>query len=100
LPGQEAGEDRRVYRAGRRRFFRGRITPLRVVLYLLAAIVGWLLLSLVLFIISAGQEQSIPADAQAALHSGPNMLTSTDTVLIIGTDQRPKGSKEPGAFAG
>ena len=28
------------------------------------------------------------------------MLTSTDTVLVIGTDQRPKGSKEPGAFAG
>jgi LCP family protein required for cell wall assembly len=25
------------------------------------------------------------------------MLTGTDTVLIIGTDQRPKGSKEPGA---
>jgi LCP family protein required for cell wall assembly len=28
------------------------------------------------------------------------MLTGTDTVLVIGTDQRPKGSKEPGAFAG
>jgi LCP family protein required for cell wall assembly len=28
------------------------------------------------------------------------MLTSTDTVLILGTDQRPPGSKEPGAFAG
>ncbi len=25
------------------------------------------------------------------------MLTSTDTILVIGTDQRPKGSKEPGA---
>ena len=25
------------------------------------------------------------------------MLTSTDTVLVLGTDQRPKGSKEPGA---
>ena len=25
------------------------------------------------------------------------MLTSTNTVLILGTDQRPKGSKEPGA---
>ncbi len=25
------------------------------------------------------------------------MLTSANTVLIIGTDQRPKGSKEPGA---
>jgi LCP family protein required for cell wall assembly len=65
-----------------------------------AAIVAWLLLSLVLFMVSAGQEQSIPANAQAALHSGPNMITSTDTVLIIGTDQRPKGSKEPGAFGG
>ena len=28
------------------------------------------------------------------------MLTDTNTVLVIGTDQRPKGSKEPGAFAG
>jgi LCP family protein required for cell wall assembly len=25
------------------------------------------------------------------------MLTGTDTVLVLGTDQRPKGSKEPGA---
>ena len=25
------------------------------------------------------------------------MLTSTDTILVIGTDQRPAGSKEPGA---
>ena len=25
------------------------------------------------------------------------MITGTDTVLVIGTDQRPKGSKEPGA---
>jgi LCP family protein required for cell wall assembly len=28
------------------------------------------------------------------------MLTSANTVLVIGTDQRPKGSKEPGAFSG
>ena len=25
------------------------------------------------------------------------MITGTDTVLVLGTDQRPKGSKEPGA---
>jgi LCP family protein required for cell wall assembly len=62
--------------------------------------VGWLLLSLVLFIISAQVGSgSLPKSGQAALASGPNMLTSTDTVLVIGTDQRPKGSKEPGAFA-
>ena len=62
------------------------------------AIVAWLLLSLVLFIISAQIEQgNLPDSAKRALASGGNMLTSTDTVLIIGTDQRPKGSKEPGA---
>ena len=62
------------------------------------AVVAWLLLSLVLFLVSAQVEQSkLPASAKAALSSGPNMLTSTSTVLIVGTDQRPKGSKEPGA---
>ncbi len=66
--------------------------------YLALAIVGWLLLSLVLFIVSAQiQSGTLPSSAQAALTSGPNMLTSTDTVLVLGTDQRPKGSKEPGA---
>ncbi len=70
----------------------------RVLKWLAIAIVAWLLLSLVLFIISAQIEQgNLPSSAKAALTSGGNMLTSTDTVLIIGTDQRPTGSKEPGA---
>jgi LCP family protein required for cell wall assembly len=84
------------------RLARGRrITPGRVLKYLLVAIVGWLVLSLVLFIISAQSQQgNLPQSAVAALTSGPNMLTSTDTILILGTDQRPStgvGSKEPGA---
>ncbi len=66
--------------------------------YLALAIGAWLLLSLVLFLISAQINQgNLPASAEAALASGGNMITSTDTVLIIGTDQRPSGSKEPGA---
>jgi LCP family protein required for cell wall assembly len=70
----------------------------RVLKYVAIAVVAWLLLSLVLFIVSAQIEQgNIPASATAALTSGGNMLTSTDTVLVIGTDQRPAGSKEPGA---
>jgi LCP family protein required for cell wall assembly len=68
-----------------------------VLAYLIGAVVAWLVLSLVLFIISTAQQQSIPADAQAALSPGPNMLTSTDTVLILGTDQRPAGTHEGGA---
>ena len=70
----------------------------RVLKYVAIAVVGWLLLSLVLFLVSAQIEQGKVSDAtSAALTSGGNMLTSTDTVLIIGTDQRPQGSKEPGA---
>src|SRR5579862_7985776 len=78
--------------------WRDRITWRRVLAYLAIAIVGWLLLAFVLFLISAQvQSGSLPNSALAALSSGPNMLTGTDTVLVLGTDQRPKGSKEPGA---
>jgi LCP family protein required for cell wall assembly len=69
--------------------------------WLVVAIIAWVLLSGVLFLVSAQiQSGSIPKSAQNALHSGSNMLTGTDTVLVLGTDQRPKGSKEPGAFGG
>jgi LCP family protein required for cell wall assembly len=69
-----------------------------VLKYVAIAVVAWLLLSLVLFIVSAQIEQgNVPASAKAALSSGGNMLFSTDTVLVVGTDQRPAGSKEPGA---
>jgi LCP family protein required for cell wall assembly len=75
-----------------------RITPRRVLKYVAIAILSWLLLSLVLFIVSAQiQQGSLPNSATAALTGGSNMLTGTDTVLILGTDQRPTGSKEPGA---
>jgi len=78
-----------------------RITPRRVLKYLALAIVGWLLLSAVLFLVSAQvQSGSVPSSVSNALAPGGNMVTSTDNVLVIGTDQRPKGSKEPGAFAG
>ncbi|MHB8658296.1 MAG: LCP family protein [Solirubrobacteraceae bacterium] len=86
---------------GRSRFgFSGGRRPglRRVLKYLAIAIVAWLLVSLVLFIVSAQIETgNLPSSASDALSSGSNMLTSADTVLILGTDQRPAGSKEPGA---
>jgi LCP family protein required for cell wall assembly len=70
----------------------------RVLKYVAIAVVAWVLLSLVLFLVSAQIETGkLPSSASNALTSGPNMITGTDNVLIIGTDQRPKGSKEPGA---
>jgi LCP family protein required for cell wall assembly len=82
-------------------WFRRHWTVRRVLRYLVLAVIGWLVLSLVLFLVSAQiQSGSVPDSVSGALSPGGNMLTSTDTVLVIGTDQRPKGSKEPGAFAG
>jgi LCP family protein required for cell wall assembly len=78
-----------------------RITVRRVLKYLVIALVFWLGLSFVLFMISASnQAGTIPDSAKAQLSSGGNMLFSADNVLIVGTDQRPRtgpGSKEPGS---
>ncbi len=96
----EPGRDDKPPRRWRRETVPGthRITPRRVLKYVGIAILSWLLLSLVLFIISAQIEQgNLPSSASAALTGGSNMITGTDTVLILGTDQRPTGSKEPGA---
>jgi LCP family protein required for cell wall assembly len=90
----------RKYNGGRERGRKTgrRITPKRVIIGLVVALVAWLLLSFVVFLISAStQSGGIPSDAQNALASGGNMLFSANTVLVIGTDQRPAGSKEPGA---
>jgi len=83
------------------RGWRERITLRRVIKYLLIAIVGWVLLSFVLFMISAQTRSgSLPSGAQSQLTSGGPILTSANTILILGLDNRPTsgvGSKEPGA---
>jgi LCP family protein required for cell wall assembly len=86
----------------RRRLFRGRrLTLKRGILYVLLAIVAWVALSLVLFLISAQTRSgSLPNGASNELTSGGPMLTSANTILVLGLDTRPKtgpGSKEPGA---
>jgi LCP family protein required for cell wall assembly len=96
LPGSDGGGKRRGRRAARDTG--GWAIARRVLKYVAIAVVAWLLLSLVLFIVSAQIEQGkVPASAKAALAPGGNMITSTSTVLVLGTDQRPAGSKEPGA---
>ena len=88
----------RTYRGRDRDRGRPRITWKRVVLGLLAALVAWLLLSFIVFLISASsQSGGVPSDAESALASGSNMLFGADNVLVIGTDQRPAGTHEGGA---
>lgn len=102
-----------VHRAGRRRLprlrrggdgaKRGRpsITRGRVVKWLLTAIGGWILLSLVVFMISAFIQRKNTSDAaRSALASSGYTLTSANTILVLGSDARQPGTKEPGANVG
>jgi LCP family protein required for cell wall assembly len=75
-----------------------RITPKRAVLGLLAAIVGWLALSLVLFLVSSHfRRVSPPANVASQLEPAGFLLTSANNILVLGSDKRQKDSKEPGA---
>jgi LCP family protein required for cell wall assembly len=73
----------------------------RVVKWILGAIVGWLLLSLILFMVSAFIQRKNTSDAaRSALSSTGDTLTSANTILVLGSDARQPGSKEPGANIG
>jgi LCP family protein required for cell wall assembly len=88
-------EDEPTPRPKRRR---PRITPGRVAAYLGIALGGWLLISLILFLISAQiQAESIDDEAQAKLSGGGFTLTSPNTILVLGSDARTEDNAEPGA---
>jgi LCP family protein required for cell wall assembly len=99
LTGGRAGRDRSGVEAGTtgnrwRRWAR----PKRIVLSLIALVLGWLLLSLVLFLISSHFERtSLPTNVTSVLDSAGNPLTSVNNILVLGSDRRQKNSKEPGA---
>jgi LCP family protein required for cell wall assembly len=74
------------------------ITVGRVLKWVALALVGWIGISLVLFLISAQiQSSSVDDSAKEALSSGGHPPFSATTVLVLGSDQRTKKTKEPGA---
>jgi LCP family protein required for cell wall assembly len=66
---------------------RKRITPGRVVKWLALAVLGWLLLSFVLFMISAQVQEGVSDDAKKALSRGGTLLSGS-TILVLGSDAR------------
>jgi LCP family protein required for cell wall assembly len=81
---------------GRRRFTRPSVR--RVLVLLALALVGWVVLSGVLFLVSAQIEQGKVSDeADAQLGGAGFPLTSTNTILVLGSDQRGAQTAEPGA---
>ncbi len=73
---------------------RPRITPGRVLGYLVLAVLGWIALSLVVFLVSAQVHQS---GVDAPLGGAGFPLTSANNVLVLGSDTRPEGTDEAGA---
>jgi LCP family protein required for cell wall assembly len=86
------------FRRRRDRLPRRRLTPRRVVAYLAMALTAWLLVSLVLFLISAQIQSTRVSDAAGAqLTGGGFTLTSPNTILVLGSDARTEENAEPGA---
>lgn len=100
------------YRSGRLRGSRGdwhvrspkrgsrlrRLTRKRLLLAIPLLIGGWLVLSLVLFLISSHFERtSLPGNLKGVLDPAGYPLTSANNILVLGSDRRQKDSKEPGA---
>ncbi|HWK26033.1 MAG TPA: LCP family protein [Solirubrobacter sp.] len=73
---------------------RRRISGWRIARWAVTALVAWVAVSLVLFLISA-QIQASKVNVTTTGAGYP--LTSPNTILVLGSDARPDDSKEPGA---
>jgi LCP family protein required for cell wall assembly len=75
-----------------------RLPPLtwqRVAKWVVLAILAWVALSLVLFMISAELERGkVSQEARTALDHGGFTLTSTSNVLVLGSDARPARARD------
>lgn len=72
---------------------RRRITPGRVAKVVLALVVGWVLLSAVLFMVSAQTTRGVTDRAEEALSGKGNLLTGS-TILVLGSDERSQETQE------
>jgi LCP family protein required for cell wall assembly len=67
------------------------ITPGRVLKWVALAIAGWLLLSLVLFLISAQTQEGVSAATERALSDNGSLFTGSN-ILVLGSDVRTGAS--------
>ncbi len=76
----------------RKRFTRGRI-----IRWILLAVVGWIALSVVVFLFSAQIQQGKVSDANHLLGGSGYPATSPNNILVLGSDVRTSANAEPGA---
>jgi LCP family protein required for cell wall assembly len=68
----------------------------RVIKWLVVAALSWIVLSVLVFFVSAQFAEHSSDTANAALTRGGSLLSGS-TILVLGSDARPSNSKEPGA---
>ena len=91
-PGLPRLPGRRTARLG------GTITAGIIFRWLLKAALAWIVISLAAFFVSATIHQS--GSGGSALGGGGLPPFASTTILVLGSDARPEGSKEPGAGGG
>jgi len=70
----------------------------RVLKWVAIAVVAWIALAIVLFFVSAQiQSGKVSEETKQALDDAGYPLTSANNILVLGSDQRTEGTKEPGA---
>ena len=90
LPSRKPRKDREPRRPGSPR---APFNVRRVLKWVGIAALGWILISLVAFGISAQlQSFKLSGEARDALHGNPFLLFKPQTILVLGTDARPPGS--------
>ncbi len=67
------------------------ISPGRVIRWILLGILGWILLSLVAFMVSAQLEGGVSPEAGEALNGNGNLFSGA-TILVLGSDERKGAS--------
>ncbi|MDQ3849698.1 MAG: LCP family protein [Actinomycetota bacterium] len=77
---------------------RPRIDVGRIARWLAAAVIAWVALSVVVFVLSAQIQQGKIGDAANRTLGGAGYpLTSANTILVLGSDQRSAETAEPGS---
>ncbi len=85
-------------RAGGSERWRRWTTRKRIALVVIGLILGWIVLSLLVFLVSSQFERTAPpADVAGVLDPAGYPLTAANNILVLGSDRRQKDSKEPGA---
>jgi LCP family protein required for cell wall assembly len=69
----------------------------RIARWLVLAILGWLVLSALVFLVSAQIQQGKVSDANQYLGGAGYPLTSPNNILVLGSDVRDDANAEPGA---